>query len=64
MQFGVLVDRPVDTDEQALRFEKGEMRLQIETGPGGRRVAAVAQGNLPEIAVLWGIAAISTSSPG
>src|SRR5256885_13744843 len=29
MKLGILVDRPVDADEQALRFEIGEMLLKI-----------------------------------
>ncbi len=36
MQLGVLVDRPIDTHEQALRFERSEMRLEVERRTASR----------------------------
>src|SRR5262249_17935138 len=37
MQLGVLVDRAIDAHEQALRLERGEVRLEIERRSGGAR---------------------------
>jgi hypothetical protein len=36
MQLGVLVDRAVDPHEQSLRFERGEVRLEIKRRAGRR----------------------------
>src|SRR5215212_12049698 len=36
MQLRVFVDRPLDADEQTLRFEVGEVLLKIEAWPGCR----------------------------
>src|SRR5467141_1234160 len=36
MQFGVFVDWPFNTNEQAVRFELSEVRLEIKAGPGKR----------------------------
>jgi hypothetical protein len=33
MQFGVLVDRAVDADQETVGFEVGEMLLEIEPRP-------------------------------
>jgi len=41
MQLGVLVDRPVDADEQALSLQRFEMTLEIEGRPGLTREVVV-----------------------
>jgi hypothetical protein len=33
VKFGVLVDRPVDADQQALGLERGEVFLEVERRP-------------------------------
>ena len=37
MQLRVFIDRPVDSNEQAIRFELGQMRLEIKAWPAIQR---------------------------
>jgi len=44
MQLCVLIDRPLDADQQPMRFERRKMRLEVERGAGGLRIAAALVG--------------------
>ena len=48
VQFGVLVDGPIDAHQQATRFEIGEMQLEVERRPArlvlpGREVSGLVE---------------------
>ena len=53
MQLGVLVDRPVDAHEQALRLEVGEVLLEIEPRPGGLPGAGKFSGFVEHVWQPW-----------
>ncbi len=47
MQFRVFVDRPVNTNEQAVRFELSEVRLEIQAWPGDRLLGVTTHRTAP-----------------
>src|SRR6267143_3842377 len=49
MQLGVFVDWPFNTNEQAVRFELSEVRLEIKAGPETRLLSATTHRNKPDL---------------
>src|SRR6267143_4817999 len=47
MQLGVFVDWPFNTNEQAVRFELSEVRLEIKAWPGNRLLSVPSHRNAP-----------------